>query len=570
VPADLLKAFPGLDVKLMADQIVNDPGLERLLKEMKSQKATNEELSVVIKEAIRHRTELSDKAKGTLLTVIESDKIQEAASSVVEFLKDGDSHVQYRANGILFSLGNKKVAKDIVELLKSDNPGVREMAVYALGNLRVKESAGDIAKLLKDGNPRVRWMTARVLGWVEAKEYIKDVAELLKDDAPEARDGALEGLGELGAAKEYAKEIGGLLRDESAQVRGSAAWELGKHGIREYAKDIAVLLKDVSPRCREQAMWALDQFGAKECANDIAQVLTDADLGNANQEMKTSVIDILCRFHAKQCAKDIANLLRNEKDGYVRERAVRALGTLGAKEYARDISTLLTDNDSDIRSAAAGVLGRLGAKEYAKEIAELLKYEKETVRSWAADALGNLGAKEYGDAIAELLADGDPSCVGYASLALAKLGEPAARFMDKLIEAMPHIQALWGTGLSNAVSALNRARSPELCATLAAKKLPEYEFSGSWREILADIGKRAGFEVDMSGAASPEVLDRKDTLSVQYEVSVLGLLEEMQAKSLILVFVEGSAGKGKLRIVSSMQEILKCSQDWWAEQEQKK
>jgi HEAT repeat protein len=89
----------------------------------------------------------------------------------------------------------------------------------------------------------------------------------------------------------------------------------------------------------------------------------------------------------------------------VKKHAASALGSLGAKEYAKEIAGLLNDADSVVQRQAVWALGSLGAKEYAKEIVKLLESRSPSLRASAAYALGQLDAREYEKDLVVLLND---------------------------------------------------------------------------------------------------------------------------------------------------------------------
>ena len=85
------------------------------------------------------------------------------------------------------------------------------------------------------------------------------------------------------------------------------------------------------------------------------------------------------------------------------------LGSLGAREFARDLAPLLSDPQVAVRRSAAYALGRFGAVEFASQLRVLLKDRDPEVRLTAAQALGQLGSEFQTDEIVGLLRDADSS-----------------------------------------------------------------------------------------------------------------------------------------------------------------
>ncbi|MEW6026362.1 MAG: HEAT repeat domain-containing protein, partial [Planctomycetota bacterium] len=77
--------------------------------------------------------------------------------------------------------------------------------------------------------------------------------------------------------------------------------------------------------------------------------------------------------------KDLIEQL-GDADSFFRGRAAEALGNLGYKEAAPEISKLLNDKEPSVRGSAAYSLGKLGYKEAAPKIIKLLNDKNASVR----------------------------------------------------------------------------------------------------------------------------------------------------------------------------------------------
>jgi len=115
--------------------------------------------------------------------------------------------------------------------------------------------------------------------------------------------------------------------------------------------------------------------------------------------------------------KDIAKLLKDKNHtlpksednlestfkNFDRSRAAMALGLMGAKEYAPNLSILLRSPDADDKAGATLGLGYMCAREYISNIANLLDDDNEQVQVSALEVLGEFDATEYSKKIASLL-----------------------------------------------------------------------------------------------------------------------------------------------------------------------
>jgi HEAT repeat protein len=142
-----------------------------------------------------------------------------------------------------------------------------------------------------------------------------------------------------------------------------------------------------------------------------------------------------------------------DQAGFVKARAVKALGKSGDPSVLRLIEPLTKDELATVRIAAYGALIRLGRPEVWNELRkgadapnpedraealrtmaelreqrgapvmkELLTYKQPSVRAAAARGLGHLGRTESRDAIEKLLKDPVPAVRESAAAALADLG----------------------------------------------------------------------------------------------------------------------------------------------------
>src|SRR5262249_6046948 len=140
---------------------------------------------------------------------------------------------------------------------------------------------------------------------------------------------------------------------------------------------------------------SLKQFGGiKQLKDQLAMWLEDND-----QAIRAFAATMLGISGDQAYSPLLAKLLvRKEQNAdeliYDRGQAALALGLLQAKEYGKDLVTMLSSTNEYDRAGAAQGLGWMGDKENAKAVAQLLKDKDERVREAAKRSLEMMGASD--------------------------------------------------------------------------------------------------------------------------------------------------------------------------------
>jgi HEAT repeat protein len=95
-------------------------------------------------------------------------------------------------------------------------------------------------------------------------------------------------------------------------------------------------------------------------------------------------------------------------DPGIRWRAVKALGSVDAKDDAEKIAKMLKDGDNFVRRCALRALAAVGSKEYAGDMLALLRDEEAEVCESAAQEAALLASPAQLKSVEPLLADDDP------------------------------------------------------------------------------------------------------------------------------------------------------------------
>lgn len=226
-------------------------------------------------------------------------------------------------------------------------------------------------------------------------------------------DKQLPKLVEAGGVKAFKEETAGLLKNKDPVVRGYGAIVLAVVGDAAYKERIAKLLEDENCRSAVTEFACFKNLDRRDAARALGLMGAEeyaprlaALLRSDNENDRTGAASGLGAMGSPKHAAEIARLLDDKVDE-VRMSATAALGALGAKQYAGRIAPLLTaSGDPMVRETACYTLARLNAKDHARDLARLLGEQFQA--GDAAKALAVLGAVEYAKDIAVLLEDKSP------------------------------------------------------------------------------------------------------------------------------------------------------------------
>lgn len=145
-----------------------------------------------------------------------------------------------------------ELQKILDQMLANRSPSVRYSALEILWERSAEGSRAIQERFLMDPHPHVRgtarWFLKSVAGVDIAGLYRAALPAL----PPRELAGAIEGLGEVGAAEDAAR-IAPFLRHERARVRAAALSALGKLGAAPYREAIIEALSDRSARVSRRA-----------------------------------------------------------------------------------------------------------------------------------------------------------------------------------------------------------------------------------------------------------------------------------------------------------------------------
>jgi HEAT repeat protein len=260
-----------------------------------------------------------------------------------------------------------------------------------------------------DPSWRVQAAAAVALGRVAEPDRVDvrtRLTELLQSEHADVREGAVVGLGLLGAA-ESVPDLLALFREPT--------------GNRAAAGDGAT-------RLRVLAALSVGLIGARRpeavSPEAAAALLAGARDKNADADVSAAAVLALGRAHAVATAPALKEIAADvSEDARLRSAALAALGKFGDRGAVNDLRTNgLADRESLVRRTAATALGELGDPADEATVDALAKLAREDadrgVRNGATVALGRLGGPRARAALIERVKNAPADDRPFAGLAL--------------------------------------------------------------------------------------------------------------------------------------------------------
>jgi HEAT repeat protein len=286
----------------------------------------------------------------------------------------------------------------------------------------------------------------RHLGGDAAAKGVAALAARLEAPLVEARERAVEALGEIGpAASPAVPRLVPLLRsDPEPALRLGVAVALGRIRDPEAVPALLEAMRGEDTKLRALAVEALGGIGvrASEAVPDLVAALADdaweerrrsrhaSPLDTRAEYVVNPVVDALGRIGSPAVGPLVESLRAGK--AATRRRAASALAAV-SPATARPVGALvlaLEDVEPEVRAEAARALATVGprAREAATALVKAMGDSAWEVRRHAANALGALGpdvASVSVPALEKALRDADRDVARSVSNALASLGEPA-------------------------------------------------------------------------------------------------------------------------------------------------
>jgi HEAT repeat protein len=262
------------------------------------------------------------------------------------------------------------------------------------------------------GDKLVRRAAAEALAQM-GTEALPVLTRLLGNPEARVREGAARALGEMGLpARSATSSLERLREDSDSIVRAQVVlglwrldqaageadlWRKDKKADKRAREDelrmIKRVLVDVDNKDRWEAIEAVGVLSA-EARPPIKGLLEVLVNGLKDRDARVRAHAAKWIFRRTRQGKEVAPFLRDvvaDRDAFVRQSAVEALGELGAEARVVPVLTVaLLDKDPGVRLAAEEGLARGGA-EAVPQVLDALKGRNEKVKPGLIRALGLMG-----------------------------------------------------------------------------------------------------------------------------------------------------------------------------------
>ncbi|MDD5436422.1 MAG: HEAT repeat domain-containing protein, partial [Candidatus Omnitrophica bacterium] len=273
---------------------------------------------------------------------------------LIAALEDSYTYVRTAIADILGEIKDPRAIPCLVRLLEDSQDEVRLRAAKALQGMAWKPAAG---------SENIVYLSA-LKSWdnlVEiGKPAIPRLIDLLRDENPYIRESAVIALGKIGDPV----ALPPLLKVLEQEPLGSAQWNSDRRGnICDAVKEAIVKMGKQGEPLIVEALTS-ENYSIKSAAPEIlaaidpsAMALIAKNINDEAQSIRLSTIRGLGIIGSPEAVDLLAKALE-DKDGYVKREALKAILSAKDKKRAAEIlSKFLDDEDDDMRKAAAEALG---------------------------------------------------------------------------------------------------------------------------------------------------------------------------------------------------------------------
>ena len=289
----------------------------------------------------------------------------------------------------------------------SEDQGIGEL-INALNDRTWKTRRQASDALIRRGKPAVQPLMAairentftvftlpeaiRALGGIGDVQAVDLLIEELENRNVDTVQEAIKGLGSISNPQAIAPLIDVFRHDwddpETFTVWREAATALVAIGETSLPALLAAL-SDEDDAVRQEVAKALGKLHDPRAVGPLIHALQDE-----NAPVRATVVAVLAEPGNERAIEPLVALLAQDKNTFVRARAVSALGTLGQRDSApvfAPIVSALKDRDPIVRNMAVTALGRLSDTRIHDLLLELLNNPDECVRSAAILTLAHVG-----------------------------------------------------------------------------------------------------------------------------------------------------------------------------------
>jgi len=333
-----------------------------------------------------------------------------------------DLHSRSNVIEILVKIGGDKAIKSLIQALKNENSHVRSLAVKALGIIGNKKAIEPLIQdFFNNEDSYRRWDAVESLGKISSEMAFELLMQFLNNEDPKTRSEAVRTIGNIGGNAGIEPLIQAL-KDKNISVRCSAKDALGKIGNDRAVEPLIQALKDDGYDYIRTASDALIMIGSEKTVEILIQTLKDDKVSYVRMEAayilgvigNDRAVEPLIQalkdddVHTQICAASQLSRFSNKKaieafSEFAKNRfhseARNAVDSLRAVENSADVDELvnnLKDKHSDKRRNALESLVIIDCKKAVETLIQILEDENELIhiREMAAEALENIGSNK--------------------------------------------------------------------------------------------------------------------------------------------------------------------------------
>lgn len=291
-----------------------------------------------------------------------------------------------------------------IAALKDEDWAIREDAATALGTLRDPRAVEPLVSLLRDSDRAVRVAAISSLTAL-GEPAVAALGACLMDRDLSVQEGASAILAVIADARVFSPLVEALQSPDWI-VRMHAAKALGRIKDAGAIEPLIPLLQDKVKAVREEASAALAAIG------DAAIPSLLNALAHSDWLVRLHAVEALGKTRSASAVEPLLSALFNDRDGAIREDAVRALGQIGDVRAVEFLFVVM--KEPGLRPLAVESLGQIGDRRAVPVLINVLNGVDRPENSRAVDGCGDHWDEEMvtmGAAVRALGAIGDAAAV---------------------------------------------------------------------------------------------------------------------------------------------------------------
>ncbi len=281
---------------------------------------------------------------------------------LLPLLKDPEGEVRREVAKVLGEKGERNAVPFLTGLLNDQEEMVQGEAAKALGQIRSENALDPLAKIAGDGEraTHTRVSAINAIGAMGGRKSLRVLKDFMKDSKEEIVVSALLSLEKTGLP-EGVSLIASILKSDISKEEHSesrqlmAARVLGNIHSRDSINALVDVLESDAPNLVREALISLGHMGKDE----ISPSLVRPFLFHENHGVRAAAVDTLGRIMDEGAITLLSQTLMKEDHSYIREKAVRVLGSFGNHHAGDILVESLKDEATEVRKAAVEGLGAL-------------------------------------------------------------------------------------------------------------------------------------------------------------------------------------------------------------------